>query len=118
MGKFKIGDKVRRITESAWPEEFGEVGRVYTVSGFCDGCPVIIKGCCGASEDALELLLEEGVKEDTITPKYLTTITTTTHLEQGQVESLLIKTLGINNGADVQWNQDGSVDVVCVSKEV
>lgn len=28
---FKVGDKVRRITESKWPDLYGHVGEVYTV---------------------------------------------------------------------------------------
>lgn len=50
--------------------------------------------------------------------QYHTTITTTISLEQGQVESLLIKTLGLEGkGVIVEWNQDGSVEVSYVSKE-
>ncbi len=31
--KFKVGDKVRRTTESLIPEKYGIKGEVYTVSG-------------------------------------------------------------------------------------
>lgn len=49
---------------------------------------------------------------------YKTTITTTVSLEQGQVESLLIKALGLEGkGVKAEWNQDGSVEVSYVSKE-
>lgn len=115
MSKFKIGDRVIGNDLHGIIGRRGCKGTVKEISGM--SIWVIYDGeigphVCAYSE--IDLLLEE----DTITPKYLTTITTTTHLEQGQVESLLIKALGIKNGADVQWNQDGSVDVVCVSKEV
>jgi hypothetical protein len=33
MTKFKVGDKVRRVRYSHWPEEYGELGKVYTVLG-------------------------------------------------------------------------------------
>jgi hypothetical protein len=31
MTKFKVGDKVRRVKDSYWPEDYGEFGKVYTV---------------------------------------------------------------------------------------
>ena len=119
MSKFKIGDRVIGNDFHAIMRWRGCKGTVKEISEIViwvmyDG-EIDPHACLGYE---LDLLTEEGAKEDTITPKYLTTITTTTHLEQGQVESLLIKALGIKNGADVQWNQDGSVDIVSVSKEV
>ena len=63
--KFKVGDRVRRVTPSEWPNKFGEVGKEYTVKGFNCGHVVIFDGCPGAGEQYFELVspslrIEEG----------------------------------------------------------
>lgn len=59
MGKFKVGDKVRRVDASPWPHQFGEVGGEYTVLDI-DGAGnlIIFEGCKGASAKAFELVPE------------------------------------------------------------
>lgn len=57
MGKFKVGDRVRRIEESMWPAQYGVVGEEYTVLGFStNDALVIFEGCNGASPSAFELV--------------------------------------------------------------
>ena len=34
MTKFKVGDRVRRVSKSEFPSEFGSVGDEFTVTGF------------------------------------------------------------------------------------
>lgn len=53
MGKFKVGDRVRRVKPSMWPEQFGEVGKEYTV---LDEYMSVIKGQPGAEADSFELV--------------------------------------------------------------
>ena len=107
---FKYGYKVGDVVE--WKNKH------YTVAGNGWAYSKGYAASIAFLDNKEDYSLVKSVGDEVTTPKYLTTITTTTHLEQGQVESLLIKALGIKNGADVQWNQDGSVDVVCISKGV
>ncbi|MBY3434868.1 hypothetical protein [Rhizobium laguerreae] len=58
MGKFKVGDRVRRIEESMWPSDFGRVGEEYTVLDIKPGGSslVIFEGCNGADAHSFELV--------------------------------------------------------------
>lgn len=57
MGKFKVGDRVRRIEESMWPAQYGVVGEEYTVLDIsATGMLVIFDGCTGAMPSAFELV--------------------------------------------------------------
>jgi len=60
MTDFKVGDKVRRVVESNWPEEYGVLGEVYTVLSltFNSNYPVVIAGCAGSNPSAFELVEE------------------------------------------------------------
>jgi hypothetical protein len=59
MAKFKVGDKVRRVQKSYWPEDFGRVGKVYLV---LDVNPIgyiqVITGKPHAAPEAFELVEE------------------------------------------------------------
>ncbi|MDX1032795.1 hypothetical protein GOL82_16270 [Sinorhizobium medicae] len=56
--KFKVGDRVRRVEPSIWPNDFGVVGEEYTVLDIVEdtGSLVIFEGCKGASQSAFELV--------------------------------------------------------------
>lgn len=56
--KFKVGDLVRRVEPSIWPNDFGVVGEEYTVLDIVEdtGSLVIFEGCKGASQSAFELV--------------------------------------------------------------
>lgn len=57
MGKFKVGDRVKRIEASEWPEQYGEVGKEYTVLDVSpSGRPTVIDGSNGAMRHAFELV--------------------------------------------------------------
>ena len=61
MTSFKVGDRVKRVKESDWPEEHGILGEVYTVleiSPTTQG-PVVVAGCGGSFSHAFELVKEE-----------------------------------------------------------
>jgi len=61
MTEFKVGDKIKRVKESDWPEEHGVLGEVYTVleiSPTTQG-PVVVAGCGGSYSHAFELVKEE-----------------------------------------------------------
>ena len=97
---YKVGDVVK------WSSNV----ETYEVSK--DGCAYNAGGHICFAEDPSEYALVKPEKEPFVS-KYKTAITTTISLEQGQVESLLIKALGLEGkGVTVEWNQDGSVDVV------
>ncbi|WP_028753684.1 hypothetical protein [Rhizobium leucaenae] len=60
MGKFKVGDRVRRVKASDWPDQFGKVGKEYTVLEVpSDYLVVVIAGQSGASASAFELVAPE-----------------------------------------------------------
>lgn len=103
---YKVGDVV------AW----GSYGEIYVVSE--DGCAYDDNyNCLEFRSDPKTYTLVKSVKE-TIMNQYKTTITTTISLEQGQVESILVKALGLGGqGVTIEWNQDGSVEVSYMSKE-
>ena len=56
MKNFKVGDKVRRVTDSYWPEDFGYKGEVYTVKEEQNGGIVIINNfsCCSSNFELAE----------------------------------------------------------------
>jgi len=56
MISFKVGDKVRRVTDSYWPEDFGYKGEVYTVKEEQNGGIVIINNfsCCSSNFELAE----------------------------------------------------------------
>lgn len=58
---FKVGDKIRRVGYSPWPEQHGYVGEVYTVLKMAASCPVVVEGCGGASPSCFELVSEAPV---------------------------------------------------------
>jgi len=58
MTNLKVGDKVRRVTESHWPEEYGVVGQVYEVLQMLGRNLEIIPGKGGATQSAFELVEE------------------------------------------------------------
>ena len=99
---FKYGYKVGDVVK--WGDANYAVvvdGRAYGDIGAIDFC-----------DDPIKYSLVTPAEETSMN-QYKTTITTTISLEQGQVESLLIKALGLEGkGVTVEWNQDGSVDVV------
>lgn len=103
---YKVGDVVKWV----------EIGKVYTVSknGHAYG---EAGGNLAFCNEPKEYSLVKPAKE-TAVDNYKTTITTTISLGQGQVESLLIKALGLEGkGAKTEWNQDGSVEISYVNKE-
>lgn len=53
---FQVGDVVRRVGESSWPEQFGAVGREYTVLEMDRNLPIVVAGCRGAAAYAFELV--------------------------------------------------------------
>lgn len=56
MGKFKIGDRVRRTGYSLWPAHYGEVGSVYTVLDADAFGITVVEGKGQASENDFELV--------------------------------------------------------------
>lgn len=58
MSKFKVGDRVRRVRESTWPEDYGTAGKEYDVISVEDfsGNVVVISGKGAAAADAFELV--------------------------------------------------------------
>lgn len=57
MAKFKVGDRVRRVGASSWPEQYGHVGEEYTVlSVDAGGRIVVIDGKTGADASSFELV--------------------------------------------------------------
>lgn len=56
MGKFKLGDRVRRIDESHFPLGFGRIGEEYQVLGVEQGGIVVVDGYAAASVDSFELV--------------------------------------------------------------
>lgn len=56
MGKFKVGDRVRRITDSINSAKYGVKGEVYTVLAVEGDHPVVIDGARSASDHAFELV--------------------------------------------------------------
>ena len=68
MISFKVGDRVKRVKESYWPQDHGVLGKVYTVLEVSpDGQnPVVIAGRGGSYSHAFELVKEEGEKENLV----------------------------------------------------
>jgi hypothetical protein len=57
MSKFKVGDRVRCIEDSAWPEQYGRAGEEYNVLEVsCSGSIVVIAGMSGAMASRFELV--------------------------------------------------------------
>ncbi len=62
MKIFKKGDKIRRITESLWPEDYGVLGQIYIVDNIkygynsCVGLVGLENSDGGADGDAFELV--------------------------------------------------------------
>ena len=60
MTEFKVGDKIKRVKESDWPESHGVVGEVYEVLELApiSNNPVVIAGHGGSFPHAFELVEE------------------------------------------------------------
>lgn len=103
---YKVGDVVEYVgTYKKYTVSMN--GRAYSDGGSC------IEFCF----EPEQYTIVKPAKETTMN-SYKTTITTTISLEQGQVESILVKALGLEwQGVTIEWNQDGSVEVSYMSKE-
>jgi len=62
MKNFKVGDKVRRVTDSYWPEEFGYKGEVYTVISLTGDYGIKVIADYSADPEQFELVTEEEEK--------------------------------------------------------
>ena len=56
MSTFKVGDKVKRINDSLWPDQYGVKGEVYTVLSEDTGEIEVIEGFNGADADSFVLV--------------------------------------------------------------
>lgn len=61
---FNVGDKVKRIKPSKWPEEYGYLGRYYHVLDTCDFGITVVNGYTGATPDAFEIV--KGAKDEKV----------------------------------------------------